>query len=193
MWPENRHRTRRQRRSSFSRRWLGSLFGFVLLGFVLLACAAPALAGEPLVAWRQDIMKVDDPGPRLDINSDGLVQVHVPAYLIGAGDFVFELEPAELAELRVALARLESFDWSSVRASRSNRLRQLAASGQVPAKAGAAFSHFEIAGVLELQWRDLSFDAGWVGDARLEQLAELEERFLTWTQDPRRQPVEHTP
>lgn len=168
----------------------GTWFAWLLVCAAVFLSAPAAFAAEPLVAWRQQVLKIDDPGRSLEVDAAGRVTVHVPAYMTGAGDFVFELDPEELGRLRADLALLEGLDLPSLRAARAGRLRQLAASGSVPARAGSALSHFDIAGIGTIGWRGLAFEAGWVGDPRLELLAALEARFTAWTLDARRRPPE---
>ncbi|MEM8993522.1 MAG: hypothetical protein AAGF23_01895 [Acidobacteriota bacterium] len=164
--------------------WLSPL---ILILFAL-GSADPAGA-TPLVTWQQELIRSGDGGPRLAVGAQGRVELHVPAFLRGAGTFAFELTPDELATLRRDVARLDGLDVAALREAQLVHLRSAAASGAVMIQAGASRSVFHIEGVGELAWRGLRFDASRVDDWRLELLADLERRFEGWLRDPRRRPA----
>ncbi|MEO1083685.1 MAG: hypothetical protein AAFY88_05535 [Acidobacteriota bacterium] len=163
------------------------------LPWLLLALGALWGGGSawasPLVTWQQELIRADDAGPRLAVDAQGRVEAHIPVFLRGAGAYAFDLSPDELSTLRRDLARLDGFDAAALRQVHLTRLRSAAASGPVPIQAGAAPSVFYIDGVGEISWRGLDLDASWVGDWRLELLADLERRFQSWLEDPRRRPA----
>ena len=111
-----------------------ALFGLTGL---LVAAAAEAQPDfrldtrpEALVAEYREVIggiASEDPGPRVSLFGGGRVEVHVPAYLKGAGDFELELGPAALRAFVADLIDLGLVDFDPAAARAAIRARETGA------------------------------------------------------------------
>lgn len=172
----------------------------LLLGATAVAVGSDGLNSHMILRMTRHIGLVasSDPGPRVVIWDDGIVDVHFPAFMKRAGDYRVELSAAELEVLVSGLLAdgLQEFDPALVREELVGKSTPTNGGGQIVSREmDRGFTEFQYSlpvtenkGLVHgsIRWRGLQSSARRHPDVKaLQDLASIESRLLELADDSR--------